>query len=116
MNGLMLCFLQVRWFHSHSLCLSNQDDAEETKVSAGEGVQGALRAHVSVTVPERSSSTRSLASVAPEDEEPTVSSKELGEWLRQHPSYTMDMAAFTPVRVHFSYQSFVQSYVEVVIV
>uniref|UniRef100_A0A8D2ZG83 Chromodomain helicase DNA binding protein 7 n=1 Tax=Scophthalmus maximus TaxID=52904 RepID=A0A8D2ZG83_SCOMX len=31
-----------------------------------------------------------------EEEEPAVSNKELGEWLRQHPTYTMDMAGFTP--------------------
>lgn len=68
-----------------------QDDAEEMKVSGMEGVQGAARAHLSV--PEQSPSARPL-----EEEEPAaVSSKDLGEWLRQHPTYTMDMAAFTPV-------------------
>uniref|UniRef100_A0AAQ4NRQ4 Chromodomain helicase DNA binding protein 7 n=1 Tax=Gasterosteus aculeatus aculeatus TaxID=481459 RepID=A0AAQ4NRQ4_GASAC len=32
------------------------------------------------------------------EEEAAVSNKELGEWLRQHPTYTMDMTGFTPVR------------------
>lgn len=65
-----------------------QDDAEEVKVSGMEGV------HMPpMSVPEQSPSARPL-----EEEEPAaVSSKELGEWLRQHPTYTMDMAAFTPV-------------------
>uniref|UniRef100_A0AAQ4PVP2 Chromodomain helicase DNA binding protein 7 n=1 Tax=Gasterosteus aculeatus aculeatus TaxID=481459 RepID=A0AAQ4PVP2_GASAC len=41
---------------------------------------------------------RSLASGSVEEEEAAVSNKELGEWLRQHPTYTMDMTGFTPVR------------------
>lgn len=65
-----------------------QDDAEEVKVSGMDGVH--------MSVPEQSPSARPL-----EEEEPAaVSSKELGEWLRQHPTYTMDMAAFTPVSPH----------------
>lgn len=70
-----------------------QDEAEETKAS---GVE-AVRAHRPLTVPEQSPSARSLASGSLEEEEPAVSNKELGEWLRQHPTYTMDMAGFTPV-------------------
>lgn len=63
-----------------------QEDVEEVKVSGMEGV------HMPpLSVPEQSA--RPL-----EEEEPAaVSSKELGEWLRQHPTYTMDMTAFTPV-------------------
>uniref|UniRef100_A0A7N8Y3W3 Chromodomain helicase DNA binding protein 7 n=1 Tax=Mastacembelus armatus TaxID=205130 RepID=A0A7N8Y3W3_9TELE len=41
-------------------------------------------------------SARSVASGSLEDEEVALSNKELGEWLRQHPTYTMDMAGFTP--------------------
>lgn len=82
-------------FYSVSL-LNIQDDAEDAKVSGVEGVQGAVRAHIPLSV-EQSPSTRSLASGSLEEEEASVSSKELGEWLRQHPTYTMDMAGFTPV-------------------
>lgn len=82
--------------HSVSV-LDVQDDAEEAKVSGVEGVQGAVRAHIPLSVPEQSPSARSLASGSLEEEETSVSSKELGEWLRQHPTYTMDMAGFTPV-------------------
>lgn len=75
-----------------------QDDAEEMKVSGIEGVQGAVRPHMPLSIPEQSPSARSLASGSLEEEDTTaVSSKELGEWLRQHPTYTMDMAGFTPV-------------------
>lgn len=70
-----------------------KDDADGTKVL--EGVQDAHRSH---TVPEQSPSARSVASGSLEEEEAAVSNKELGEWLRQHPTYTMDMAGFTPVR------------------
>lgn len=59
-----------------------------------EDVQGS---HASLTVPEQSLSTRSVACAGLEEEEPAVSSKDLGDWLRQHPTYTMDMAGFTPV-------------------
>ncbi len=76
--------------------LDIQDDAEE-KVSGVEGAQGAARAHRPLAVPEQSPSARSLASGSLEEEEAAVSNKELGEWLRQHPTYTMDMAGFTPV-------------------
>lgn len=52
-----------------------------------------------LSVPVQSPSARAM-----EEEEPAaVSSKELGEWLRQHPTYTMDMAAFTPVSPRQSY-------------
>ncbi|XP_010790283.1 chromodomain-helicase-DNA-binding protein 7-like [Notothenia coriiceps] len=70
------------------------DDADGTKASGVEGLQDAARAHR--PVPEQSPSARSLASGSMEEEEAAVSNKELGEWLRQHPTYTMDMAAFTP--------------------
>lgn len=53
--------------------------------------------HASLTVPEQSRSSGPVASAGLEEEEPAVSSKELGDWLRQHPTYSMDMAAFTPV-------------------
>lgn len=66
-----------------------------------EGVQGAGRTHIPHSVPEQSPSARSLASGSLEEEESAVSSKELGEWLRQHPTYTMDMAGFTPVSPPF---------------
>lgn len=72
-----------------------QDDAEETKTSGVERVQA--RAQRPVSVPEQSPSARSLASGSLEEEEATVSNKELEEWLRQHPTYTMDMAGYTPV-------------------
>lgn len=64
-------------------------DEEDTKVPAAEDVQGS---HASLAVPEQSRSGGPV-----EEEEPAASSKELGDWLRQHPGYTMDMAAFTPV-------------------
>uniref|UniRef100_A0A7N8XU94 Chromodomain helicase DNA binding protein 7 n=1 Tax=Mastacembelus armatus TaxID=205130 RepID=A0A7N8XU94_9TELE len=67
------------------------DDADGAKV---EGVQDA--AQRARTVPEQSPSARSVASGSLEDEEVALSNKELGEWLRQHPTYTMDMAGFTP--------------------
>lgn len=86
-----------------------QDDAEETKVSAVEAVQGAARAHRPHTVPEQSPSARSLASGSLEDDEAAVSNKELGEWLRQHPTYTMDMAGFTPVRHRLTVFTYLQS-------
>lgn len=79
--------------------LDIQDDGDGTKVSGVEGVQDAARAHRPVTVPEQSPSARSLASGSLEEEEAAVSNKELGEWLRQHPTYTMDMTGFTPVRL-----------------
>lgn len=71
-----------------------QDEADGTQ----EGIQDAARAHRPVTVTtEQSPSARSLASGSLEDEEAAVSNKDLGEWLRQHPTYTMDIAGFTPV-------------------
>uniref|UniRef100_A0A3B4YMB6 Chromodomain helicase DNA binding protein 7 n=1 Tax=Seriola lalandi dorsalis TaxID=1841481 RepID=A0A3B4YMB6_SERLL len=73
-----------------------RDDADGTKASAAEAAQDAARAHRSLTVPEQSPSARSLASGSLEEEEAAVSNKELGEWLRQHPTYTMDMAGLTP--------------------
>lgn len=76
--------------------LDIQDDAEE-KVSGVEGARGAARAHRTLSVPEQRPSARSRASGSLEEEEAAVSNKELGEWLRQHPTYTMDMARFTPV-------------------
>lgn len=80
------------------------------KVSGVDGVQGAVRTHIPLSVPEQSPSARSLASGSLEEEEAAVSSKELGEWLRQHPTYTMDMAGFTPVshpRFYFLIQFFI---------
>lgn len=80
------------------------------KVSSVDGVQGAVRTHIPLSVPEQSPSARSLASGSLEEEEAAVSSKELGEWLRQHPTYTMDMAGFTPVshpRFFFLIQFFI---------
>lgn len=67
-------------------------------MSAVDGAQASARAHRSLAVSEQSPSARSLASSSLEQEEATVSNKELGEWLRQHPTYTMDMSGFTPVR------------------
>lgn len=91
--------LNVFFLLPHSVSLLDiQDDAEETKASGVEGGQGAGSAHRPHTVPEQSPSARSLASGSLEQEETAVSNKELGEWLRQHPTYTMDMAGFTPVR------------------
>uniref|UniRef100_A0A3Q1BB47 Chromodomain helicase DNA binding protein 7 n=1 Tax=Amphiprion ocellaris TaxID=80972 RepID=A0A3Q1BB47_AMPOC len=49
-----------------------------------------------LTIPEQSPSARSLASGSLDEEDSAVSNKELGEWLRQHPTYTMDMSGFTP--------------------
>lgn len=74
-----------------------QDDPEETKMSGVEGVQGPARAQRPLTVLEQGPSARSRASSSVEEEGPAVSNKELGEWLRRHPTYTMDMAGFTPV-------------------
>ncbi|XP_054656461.1 chromodomain-helicase-DNA-binding protein 7 isoform X2 [Dunckerocampus dactyliophorus] len=72
------------------------DDGDGAKVSGVEGLRDAARAHRPLAVSEQSPSGRSLASGSVEEEEATVSNKELGEWLRQHPTYTMDMAGFTP--------------------
>ncbi|KAK1879089.1 Chromodomain-helicase-DNA-binding protein 9, partial [Dissostichus eleginoides] len=72
------------------------DDGDGTKASGVEGLQDAARAHRPLPVPEQSPSAMSLASGSMEEEEAAISNKELGEWLRQHPTYTMDMAAFTP--------------------
>ncbi|XP_034559711.1 chromodomain-helicase-DNA-binding protein 7 isoform X3 [Notolabrus celidotus] len=72
------------------------EDAEEAKISGVEAVQSVSRAQRHLSVPEQSPSARSLASGSLEEEEATVSNKELEEWLRQHPTYTMDMAGFTP--------------------
>lgn len=72
-----------------------KDDADGPKVSV---VEDAGHAHRSLALPEQSPSARSAASGSLEDEEAAVSNKELGEWLRQHPTYTMDMSGFTPVR------------------
>lgn len=66
------------------------DEADGVKVAS---VEAASRP---ITVPDQSPSGRSLASGSLEDEEAAVSNKELGEWLRQHPSYAMDMSAFAP--------------------
>ena len=67
------------------------------KVSGVDGAQDAARSHRAHTVPAQSPSARSLASGSLEEEEPAVSNKDLGEWLRQHPTYTMDMPGFAPV-------------------
>uniref|UniRef100_A0A673BR66 Chromodomain helicase DNA binding protein 7 n=1 Tax=Sphaeramia orbicularis TaxID=375764 RepID=A0A673BR66_9TELE len=56
----------------------------------------AVLANRPITVPDQSPNARSLASGSLEEEESAVSNKELGEWLRQHPTYTMDMSGFTP--------------------
>lgn len=74
-----------------------QDHADGPKVSGVEGLQDASRVHKPRSVSEQSPSARSLASGNLEEEETAVSNKELGEWLRQHPTYTMDMPGFTPV-------------------
>lgn len=76
---------------------SFQDHADGAKVSGVEGLQDASRVHKPRNVSEQSPSARSLASGNLEEEETAVSNKELGEWLRQHPTYTMDMPGFTPV-------------------
>lgn len=59
-------------------------------------VQETSRPHRAAS--EQSPSTRSLASSSVEDDEASASNKELSEWLRQHPTYGMDMTGFTPVR------------------
>lgn len=69
-----------------------QEDAEDSKASAAEEVQAS---RAPLALPEQSRGSGGV--LAAEEEEPAVSSKELGNWLRQHPSYTVDMAAFTPV-------------------
>ena len=74
-----------------------------SKHSRVEGVQAPVQAHGPLCIPEQSPSTRSLISGTPEKEETTMSSKELGEWLSQHPTYTMDMAGFTPVSLPLFY-------------
>lgn len=77
-----------------------KDDADGAKV-----VEGLQDAHRSLAVPQQSPSARSAASGSLEEEEAAVSNKELGEWLRQHPTYTMDMTGFTPVRISLSFIS-----------
>ncbi|KAJ0058954.1 hypothetical protein NL108_003289, partial [Boleophthalmus pectinirostris] len=64
--------------------------AETVKVA---NVEAASRP---ITVPDQSPSGRSLASGSLDDEEAAVSNKDLGEWLRQNPSFAMDMSGFTP--------------------
>uniref|UniRef100_A0A667Y6U3 Chromodomain helicase DNA binding protein 7 n=1 Tax=Myripristis murdjan TaxID=586833 RepID=A0A667Y6U3_9TELE len=49
-----------------------------------------------LTVPGQSPSTRPPASTGLEEGEAAATNKELRDWLRQHPTYTMDMAGFTP--------------------
>ncbi|KAM4623653.1 chromodomain-helicase-DNA-binding protein 7, partial [Polymixia lowei] len=71
------------------------DDSEGTK--GVEGVQDAVRAHRPLAVSGQSPSTRPPTSAGLEEGgEAAASNKELREWLRQHPTYTMDMAGFTP--------------------
>uniref|UniRef100_A0A667YKP1 Chromodomain helicase DNA binding protein 7 n=1 Tax=Myripristis murdjan TaxID=586833 RepID=A0A667YKP1_9TELE len=72
------------------------DEAEGTKVPGVEGVQDTARAHRPLTVPGQSPSTRPPASTGLEEGEAAATNKELRDWLRQHPTYTMDMAGFTP--------------------
>ena len=74
-----------------------QDDADGTKVSGLDGAQDGACSHRPITVPEQSPNARPLASGSLEEEEAAVSNKDLGEWLRQHPTY-MDMPGFTPVK------------------
>lgn len=76
-----------------------QEDADGTKITGVEGIQEAAHPHRPLPVPEQSPSARSLTSGSLEEEEAAVSSKDLGEWLRQHPTYTMDMPGFTPVKL-----------------
>lgn len=74
---------------------------DEKKVAALDSVQEVAHPHRGHSVPEQSPSARSLASGSMEEEETAISNKDLGEWLRQHPSY-MDMPGFTPVNApHF---------------
>jgi len=75
-----------------------QEDADGAKASSAEGVRDAARALGPLAVAEPSPGSRSLASGSLEEEEGAATNKELGEWLRQHPTYTMDMAGFTQVR------------------
>lgn len=82
-----------------------QDDSDGTKISGVEAVQEAPQSHRPISVPEQSPNAPSLASGSLEEEETPVSSKDLGEWLRQHPTYTMDMAGFTPVNALHSYDA-----------
>ncbi|KAL0965969.1 hypothetical protein UPYG_G00288840 [Umbra pygmaea] len=71
------------------------EDSEGTKASM-DCVQIAQRSHRH-DIPSPSSSAR-VPSVSAEDGEAgTPSSKDLRDWLRQHPTYTMDMpSAYTP--------------------
>ncbi|XP_056276193.1 chromodomain-helicase-DNA-binding protein 7 isoform X2 [Pseudoliparis swirei] len=71
------------------------EDADGAKASSAEGVRDAARALGPLAVAEPSPGSRSLASGSLEEEEGAATNKELGEWLRQHPTYTMDMAGFT---------------------
>lgn len=79
-----------------------QEEADGTKSAGVDVVQETAHSHRPFSVPEQSPSGRSLNSGSLEEEEVAVSSKDLGEWLRQHPTYTMDMSGFTPViyRLH----------------
>ena len=79
------------------MCFLLQDESEGTKASAGEGVREASRGGRGAGGSGRSPGRRPPA--APEDgETATASNQELRDWLQQHPSYTMDMTSFTPVR------------------
>lgn len=84
-----------------NIVLCVQEDVDEKKVAALDSVQEVAHPHRGHSVPEQSPSARSLASGSMEEEETAISNKDLGEWLRQHPSY-MDMPGFTPVNApHF---------------
>uniref|UniRef100_A0A667YPZ3 Chromodomain helicase DNA binding protein 7 n=1 Tax=Myripristis murdjan TaxID=586833 RepID=A0A667YPZ3_9TELE len=84
-----------QFIHSNDIAISH-DEAEGTKVPGVEGVQDTARAHRPLTVPGQSPSTRPPASTGLEEGEAAATNKELRDWLRQHPTYTMDMAGFTP--------------------
>ncbi|XP_072297015.1 chromodomain-helicase-DNA-binding protein 7 [Eucyclogobius newberryi] len=66
------------------------DEAETVKVAT---VEAASRP---IAVPDQSPSGRSLASGSLDDEEAALSNKDLGEWLRQNPSFAMDVPGFAP--------------------
>ena len=77
-----------------------QEDSEGTKALAGEGLREASRGGGARGAggSGRSPGRRPAAATAEDGETAAASNQELRDWLQQHPSYTMDMSSFTPVR------------------
>uniref|UniRef100_A0A8C8M7R0 DNA helicase n=1 Tax=Oncorhynchus tshawytscha TaxID=74940 RepID=A0A8C8M7R0_ONCTS len=91
-EGLELLFIN----NKRGATVHSMEDSEGTKASV-EGVQMPPRSYRH-NIPSPSASARVPSVSAMEDGDPgTPSDKDLRDWLRQHPTYTMDMpTAYTP--------------------